>query len=141
MNDAKRIINKEQKLASQLRSIGRGANYAIIAAAWAVSIAKGQFVPIPHVFLSLLFSTLYIMIDFLYYILPMFIYSIILKRYFKPVSDGVYEYKNEDQKEAVSKVIKSLAGFRKGAFNMLMMLLLGSAACLVLSLSSLLVHS
>lgn len=137
MKDGERISQYMQNSTSNIRSVGRKAIYAFIATAWALSVDKGK-VPEPTILCSLFFAILYLTVDFWYFYHSAFKYKDLLKKYFRPSTDGEMEYINKERDEKdVDKETEDLMSFGDYAVKTMAILLFLSFVSLLISLISL----
>lgn len=95
--DGNKIASYMKEAATNFRSEGRKAVYAIIATAWTISFTNGRFTPTKAILLSLGLAIAYLFLDLLYFLLSSSLYKFLLFKYFKPIKNGEFQYKDEDE--------------------------------------------
>lgn len=107
--DGNKIASYMKDAASNLRSEGRKAVYAIIATAWTISFTDGKFTPTNNILWSLGLALTYLLLDLLYFLISSSLYKYLLFKYFKPKKDGEFQYTNKTEREGekVANITKS----------------------------------
>lgn len=104
--DGNKIASYMKDAATNLRSEGRKAVYAIIATTWTISFTNGKFTPTNAILLSLGLAIAYLFLDLLYSLFSSSLYKFLLFKYFKPIKDGEFQYKDKVEEEKITKITK-----------------------------------
>lgn len=104
--DGNKISSYVTDATSKLRSGGRKAVYAIIVTAWTISFTNGMFTPTNAILWSLGLAIAYLFLDLLYYLILSSRYELLLFKYFKPINDGDFQYKDANDGERIAKITK-----------------------------------
>lgn len=106
--DGEQIASYLQGYADKAKSMARTIVIAIIGTCWSMSYDEGVFTPAEDIKMSILYCTIYLFLDVLFYFLLTVVYKFILQKYFKPVSGG-YEYKrNGASIKTITRVIHEI---------------------------------
>lgn len=96
--DGNKIVSYMNDASSNLRNAGRKAVYAIIAVAWTISFTGGKFTPTENILWSLGLALSYLFLDLLYFLISSSLYRCLLVKYFIPMLNGDFQYKDEGKR-------------------------------------------
>ena len=102
--DGGKIASYMRETSSKFKLEGIKAVYAIIGTSWAISFIGGKFTPTCYVRWSLGLAITYVFLNLLYYLLSASYYKFLLFKYFSPVEDGDFDYRQNINKDDVTKM-------------------------------------